>query len=67
MFGVNQEPEPNRFQKMFITHPKLHYYCIHTLGCGQVMDYMGINYFPVSERKREYDERVEDREYALER
>jgi len=64
---VHLEREPNRFQKMFLTHPKLHYYCIHTLGCGQVMDYMGINYFPASERKREHDERVEESEYAFER
>ena len=67
MFGVHLERGPNRFQKMFLTHPKLHYYCIHTLGCGQVMDYMGINYFPASERKREHDERVEESEYAFER
>lgn len=65
MFGVHLEPEPNRFQKMFLTHPKLHYYCIHTLGCGQVMDYMVIHYFPTPER--EYEERAETLEYALER
>ena len=44
MFGVQNEKEPNRFQKMEITHPKIHNYCINNLGLGDVMDYIGISY-----------------------
>lgn len=44
MFGVHAEPEPNRFQLMKKTHPKLYDYCINKLGLGEVMYYIGIDY-----------------------
>ena len=44
MFGVDSEDEPNRFQKMAITHPQLYKYCIENLGLGKVMDFIGIDY-----------------------
>jgi len=44
MFGVHLEPEPNRFQRMKQTHPKLWDYCIHQCGVGKVLDYVGVNY-----------------------
>lgn len=44
MFGVHLEKEPNRFQKMKITHPKLYKYCIEDLECGKVMDFIGVKY-----------------------
>jgi len=44
MFGMNGECEPNRFQKMRITHPKLHDYCINVLGLKAPLDYMGVKY-----------------------
>lgn len=44
MFGVHLEDEPNRFQKMKITHPKQYDYCINKLGLGEVLNYMEINY-----------------------
>ena len=49
MFGLQQEDEPNRFQQMKITHPKIYDYCIKPLdegglGLGAIMDYMGIDY-----------------------
>lgn len=44
MFGVQLEDEPNRFQKMKVTHPKQYDYCINQLGLGKVLDYMGIDY-----------------------
>lgn len=44
MFGCHLEKEPNRFQKMQITHPKLWDYCINKLGCGKVLDYIGVKY-----------------------
>ena len=44
MFGVQHEPHPNRFQKMQITHPKQYDYCVGKLGCGAVMDFIGVPY-----------------------
>lgn len=44
MFGVHLEKEPNRFQRMKITHPKQYDYCINKLGCGAVLDYIGVKY-----------------------
>jgi 3'-phosphoadenosine 5'-phosphosulfate sulfotransferase (PAPS reductase)/FAD synthetase len=44
MFGVHLEKEPNRFQRMQETHPKLWDYCINKLGCGKVLDYIGVPY-----------------------
>ena len=44
MFGVHLENEPNRFQRMRITHPKQYDYCINKLGCGAVLDYIGVPY-----------------------
>jgi 3'-phosphoadenosine 5'-phosphosulfate sulfotransferase (PAPS reductase)/FAD synthetase len=44
MFGVHLEKEPNRFQRMKITHPKQYTYCISTLGIGAVLDYIGVPY-----------------------
>jgi len=46
MYGIHMEKSPNRFQKMSLTHPKLYEYCIHQLGCGKVLDYIGISYQP---------------------
>jgi len=44
MFGVHLEKEPNRFQRMKQTHPKLWNYCIRQCGVGKVLDYIGVNY-----------------------
>lgn len=44
MFGVQAQKEPNRFQTMKNTHPKIYEYCIDDLGLGKVMDFMGVNY-----------------------
>jgi len=46
-FGVHMEKEPNRFQCLKVTHPKLWNYCMnpweeHGLGMGRVLKYMGI-------------------------
>jgi 3'-phosphoadenosine 5'-phosphosulfate sulfotransferase (PAPS reductase)/FAD synthetase len=34
----------NRFQRLSETHPKLYDYCIHTLGLGELLDYVGVKY-----------------------
>ncbi len=44
MFGMQNEKEPNRFQRMQFTHPKQYEYCIHKLGCGKVLDFIGVPY-----------------------
>lgn len=44
MFGVHLESEPNRFQKMKLTHPKIWSYCINRLGIGKVLNAIGVNY-----------------------
>lgn len=44
MFGVHLEKEPNRFQMMKKTHPKYYDYCINKLGCGKVLDFIGVPY-----------------------
>ena len=46
MYGVQQKEEPNKFQKMAITHPQLYKYCIENLGLGKVLDYIHVNYKP---------------------
>lgn len=47
MFGVHLEKEPNRFQLMKETHPKMYDYCIREengLGLGKVLDFIGVDY-----------------------
>ncbi len=44
MFGVHLEEDPNKFQRMNKLHPKLWDYCINKLGCGEVLDYIGVKY-----------------------
>jgi 3'-phosphoadenosine 5'-phosphosulfate sulfotransferase (PAPS reductase)/FAD synthetase len=34
----------NRFQRLKTTHPKLYDYCIHNLGLGELLDYVGVDY-----------------------
>ena len=49
MFGVHLEKEPNKFQRMKITHPKIYEYCMKPieeggLGLSKVLDYIGVKY-----------------------
>jgi 3'-phosphoadenosine 5'-phosphosulfate sulfotransferase (PAPS reductase)/FAD synthetase len=44
MFGVHLESEPNRFQRMQQTHPRLWDYCIDRLGMGEVLEYIDVPY-----------------------
>lgn len=44
MFGVHLEQGENRFQRMKKTHPKHYNYCIDKLGCGKVLDHIGVDY-----------------------
>jgi len=42
MFGVHLEKEPNRFQRMKKTHPKLWSYCADKLGLRDVLAYLKV-------------------------
>jgi 3'-phosphoadenosine 5'-phosphosulfate sulfotransferase (PAPS reductase)/FAD synthetase len=44
MFGTHLEKGENRFQRLARTHPKEYDYCINKLGCGAVLDYIGVPY-----------------------
>lgn len=44
MFGVHMEKEPNRFQRMKVTHPKLWSYCMDKLELRKVLDYIHVPY-----------------------
>lgn len=44
MFGCHLEKEPNRFQRMKITHPKQYEYCMNQLGLKEVLEYIGVPY-----------------------
>lgn len=44
MFGCHIEKEPNRFQRMKVTHPKQYAYCMNKLGLREVLQYIGVPY-----------------------
>lgn len=44
MFGCHLEKEPNRFQRMKVTHPKQYEYCMEKLGLKEVLEYIGVKY-----------------------
>ena len=45
MFGVHMEKDgENRFQKMKESHPAQYRMCIDKLGCGKVLDFIGVKY-----------------------
>lgn len=44
MFGCHLEKEPNRFQRMRVTHPKQYAYCMDKLGLKEVLEYIGVKY-----------------------
>lgn len=44
MFGCHLEKEPNRFQRMKVTHPKQYAYCMDKLGLKEVLEYIGVPY-----------------------
>lgn len=53
MFGVHMEGEPNRFQRMAISHPKHYKLCMEKLGIKEVLQYMNIPYKPFTQNKLE--------------
>lgn len=55
MFGVHLEKCPNKFQRMYHTHPKQWNYCINKLNLKQVLDFFNIPYEPVEEQPYLFD------------
>lgn len=43
-FGLEYDPKPNRFQRLKVTHPQIHDYCMNKLGLKQVLEYMNEPY-----------------------
>ena len=43
-YAVHLEKEPNRYQRLELTHPQLHDYCMNKLGFKEVCEYMSIPY-----------------------
>lgn len=46
LFGINHDSNPNRIQRLKITHPKLHKYCLDVLGLREVMEFLKVPYEP---------------------
>lgn len=44
MFGVHLEDEPNRFQRMKLSHPAQHNYCMEKLGLAKILDFIKVPY-----------------------
>jgi 3'-phosphoadenosine 5'-phosphosulfate sulfotransferase (PAPS reductase)/FAD synthetase len=42
LFGIHLEKYPNRLQRLRVTHPKLHAYCMDKLGMREVCAYIGV-------------------------
>lgn len=43
-FGAHLEDEPNRFQQMQKTHPKIWKYCMEELGMREVLSFVGVKW-----------------------
>lgn len=43
-FGCHLETEPNRFQRLSVTHPQLYRYCMEQLGMKEVLEYINVPY-----------------------
>lgn len=46
LFGIHLEPKNklNRFQRLYITHPKQYAFMVNTCGLGKVLSFIGIDY-----------------------
>jgi hypothetical protein len=40
----DMEKGENRFQRMKRNHPNQYEYCMNTLGCGTVLDHVGVKH-----------------------
>ena len=46
LFGLSQDKPQNRIQRLALTHPKLHDYCINKLGLKEVMEFINGSVHP---------------------
>lgn len=44
MYGCHLEKDPNKFQRLAKSHPKIYDYCINKLNMGEVLEFININY-----------------------
>lgn len=44
MFGIQNEKDPNRFQRLKVLHPKLYDYCMNKLKIKDICEFMNIPY-----------------------
>lgn len=44
MYGCHLEREPNKFQKLAKSHPKIYDYCINKLNIGEVLNFTNVGY-----------------------
>ncbi len=44
MYGAHLDKEPNRFQRLRESHPKLYRYCMDNIGCKKVLEYLNITH-----------------------
>ncbi len=44
LFGIQHEGEPNRFQLMKESHPKIYNYCLNQLGFKEILQFMDVPY-----------------------
>lgn len=61
MFGAHLEKQPNRFQRMELTHPQLHAYCMKDwdkggLGLAKVLDYIKVPYSGYVKQLKDYEQ-----------
>lgn len=53
-YGIHLEKYPNKFQKLEVTHPKLHDYCINKLNLKYALDMIGVEYTRPKCNKEKY-------------
>jgi len=61
MFGCHLEGQPNRFQRMKITHPQLYQYCMKPwsdggLGLAEVLDFINVPYGDYIPQLKDYEQ-----------
>jgi 3'-phosphoadenosine 5'-phosphosulfate sulfotransferase (PAPS reductase)/FAD synthetase len=53
-FGMHLENYPNRYQKLELSHPELHDYCVNKLGFKDILDFLEIPYCRPAVSKEKY-------------
>lgn len=61
MYGCQYEKEPNRFQRMKVSHPQLYEYCMKPwsdggLGLAEVLDFINVPYGDYIPQLKDYEQ-----------